>query len=86
MCDDTKNDCEGDWLFSRLTEALRDSIKEASKTLILFQVEEDTLPTLLNVTAESSSKFTLVVNAYGCFVESDEHNEGHKITKPLSTR
>ena len=23
----------------------------------------------------------LVVNAYRCFVESDEHNEGHKITK-----
>ena len=31
-------------------------------------------------------KFKLVVNAYGCFVECDEHNEGHKITKCLSTR
>ena len=85
MRDDTKNDCEGDQLFSRLTEAYRDSIKEASKTLILFQMEEDISPTSLNVTAESNSKFKLVVNAYGCFVESDEHNEGHKITKCLST-
>ena len=64
----------------------RDSIKEASKTLILFQMEEDISPASLNVTGESSSKFKLVVNAYGCFVESDEHNEGHKITKCLSTR
>ena len=64
----------------------RDSIKEASKTLILFQMEEDISPTSLNVTGESSSKFKLVVNAYGCFVESDEHNEGHKITTCLSTR
>ena len=47
-------------------------------------MEEDISPTSLNVTGESSSK--LVVNAYGCFVESDEHNEGHKITKCLSTR
>ena len=69
MRDDTKNDGEG----------YRDSIKEASKTLILFQMEEDISPTSLNVTAESSSKFKLVVNAYGCFVESDEHNEGHKL-------
>ena len=63
-----------------------DSIKEASKTLVLFQMEEDISPTSLNVTGESSSKFKLVVNAYGCFVESDEHNESHKITKYLSTR
>ena len=51
-------------------------------------MEEDISPTSydLNVTGESSSKFKLVVNAYGCFVESDEHNEGHKITKCLSTR
>ena len=48
MRDDTKNDCEGDKLFSRLTEAYRDSIKEASKTLILFQMEEDISPTSLN--------------------------------------
>ena len=74
MRDDTKNDGEG----------YRDSIKEASKTLILFHMEEDISPTSLNVTGESSSK--LVVNAYGCFVESDEHNEGHIITKRLSTR
>ena len=86
MRDDTKNDCKGDKLFSRLTEAYRDSIKEASKTLILFQMEEDISPTSLNVAAESSSKFKLVENAYGCFVESDEHNEGHIITKRLRTR
>ena len=49
-------------------------------------MEEDISPTSLNVTGESSSKFTLVVNAYGCFVEFDGHNEGHKITKRLSTR
>ena len=49
-------------------------------------MEEDISPTSLNVTGESSSKFKLVVNAYGCFVESDEHNESHKITKYLSTR
>ena len=49
-------------------------------------MEEDISPTSLNVAAESSSKFKLVVNAYGCFVESDECNEGHKITKDLSTR
>ena len=66
--------------------SLRDSIKEASKTLILFEMEEDISPTSLNVTGESRSKFKLVVNAYGCFVESDEHNEGHIITKRLSTR
>ena len=53
--------------------------------LTLFQMEEDISPTSLNVTGESSSKFKLIVNAYGCFVESDEHNEGHKITKCLST-
>ena len=52
----------------------------------LVQMEKDVLPTSLNVTGESSSKFKLVVNVYGCFVESDEHNEGHKITKRLSTR
>ena len=46
-------------------------------------MEKDVLPTSLNVTGESSSKFKLVVNVYGCFVESDEHNEGHKITKRL---
>ena len=34
--DDTKNDCKGDKLFSRLTEAYRDSIKEASKTFNSF--------------------------------------------------
>ena len=50
------------------------------------QMEENISPTSLNVTAESSSKFKQVVNAYRCFVESDEHNEGHKITKRLSTR
>ena len=49
-------------------------------------MEEDISPTSLNVAAESSSKFKLVVNAYGCFVESDEYNEGHKITKDLSTK
>ena len=48
-------------------------------------MEEDISSTSFNVTAESSSKFKLVVNAYGCFVESDEHNEGHKIKKRLST-
>ena len=42
-------------------------IKETSKTLILFQMEDDISPTSLNVTAESNSKFKLVVNAYGCF-------------------
>ena len=40
-------------------------------------MEEDISPiSPRNVTGESSSKFKLVVNAYGCFVESDEHNEG----------
>ena len=48
-------------------------------------MEEDILPTLLNVTGESSSKFKRVVNAYGCFVESDKHNEGDKIMQRLST-
>ena len=47
-------------------------------------MEEDISPASLNVTGESSSKVKLVVNAYGCFVESDERNEGHKITKCLS--
>ena len=47
-------------------------------------MEEDISPTSLNVNEESSSRFKLVVNAYGCFVESDEHNEGHKITKRVS--
>ena len=42
-------------------------------------MEEDIAPTSLNVTAESTSKFKLVVNAYGCLVESDEHNEGDKL-------
>ena len=65
--------------FRAWPKAYRDSIKEASKTLILFQMEEDISPTSLNVTAESSSKFKLVVIAYGCFVESDEHNERHKL-------
>ena len=69
-----------------LDRSLKDSIKEASKTLILFQMEEDISPTSLNVTGESSSKFKLVVNAYGCFVESDEHSTGHIITKRLSAR
>ena len=49
-------------------------------------MEEDISPTSVNVTGESSSKFKLVENAYACFVESDEHNEGHKITKCLRTR
>ena len=90
--DDTILFCSGNLsttaidVFSSLTEANRDSIKETSKTLILFQMEEDVSPASLNVTGESSSKFKLVVNAYGCFVESDELNEGHKITKCLSTR
>ena len=44
-----------------------------------IQIEEDISPTSLNVTGERSSRFKLVVNAYGCFVESDEHNKGHKI-------
>ena len=48
-------------------------------------MEEDISPALLNVTGESSSKFKLVVNAYGCFVESDEHNEGEIFLKPVST-
>ena len=39
-------------------------------------MEEDISPTSLNVTEESSSRFKLVVNAYKCFIESDEHNEG----------
>ena len=56
--------------FSRLTAAYRDNIREASKTLILFQMEEDISPTSLNVTAGGISKFKLVVNAYGCFVVS----------------
>ena len=43
-------------------------------------------PTSLNVFGESSSRFKLVLNAYGCFIESDEHNEGHKITKRLINR
>ena len=42
-------------------------------------MEEDILPTSLNVTTESTSQFKLVLNAYGCLVESDEHNEGHKL-------
>ena len=49
-------------------------------------MEEDISPTSLNVIEESSSRFKMVVNAYGCLVESDEHNEDHKITKRLSTR
>ena len=66
---------------------LRETVsKRPVRLLILFQMEEDISPTSLNVTGESSSKFKLVVNAYGCFVESDEHNEGHIITKRLSTR
>ena len=50
-------------------------------------MEEDISPTSydLNVTGESSSKFQLVVNAYGYFVESNEHSEGHIIAKRLST-
>ena len=32
-------------------------------------MEEDVSPTSLNVTTESNSKFKVVVNAYGCFVE-----------------
>ena len=70
-------------VFSRLTKSYRDSIKEASKTLIIFQMEEDISPTSLNVTGECSSRFKLVVNAYGCVVESDELNEGH-FTKRFS--
>ena len=49
-------------------------------------MEEDISTTSLIVTGESSSRLKLVVNAYGCFVESDEHHEGHKIMKRLSTR
>ena len=49
-------------------------------------MEEDISPTSLNVTVESSSRIKLVMNAYGCFVDFDEHNEGHNITKRLSTR
>ena len=64
----------------------RDSTKEARKTSILFQMEEDISPTSVNVTGESSLKFKQVENAYACFVESDERNEGHKITKCLRTR
>ena len=37
-------------------------------------MEDDISPTSLIVTGESSSKFKLVVNAYKCFVESEEHN------------
>ena len=62
---------------------LKETVSEASKSFKLVQMEKDVLPTSLNVTGESSSKFKLVVNVYGCFVESDEHNEGHKITKRL---
>ena len=43
---------------------MANSIKEASKTLILFQMEEDISPTSLYVTGERSSRFKLVVNAY----------------------
>ena len=43
-------------------------------------MEEDISPTSLNVTGESSSRFKLVVNTYGCFVESHEHY-GHFYTK-----
>ena len=67
----------------KLTETVS---KRPVRTLILFQMEQDISLTSLNVTGESSSKFKLVVNAYGCFVESDEHSVGHKITKRLSTR
>ena len=49
-------------------------------------MEEDKLLTSLTVTGKSSSRFKLVVNAYGCFAESDKHNEDHKITKHLRTR
>ena len=41
-------------------------------------MEEDISPTSLNVIGESSSTFKMAVNAYGCLVESDEHNEDHK--------
>ena len=66
----------------KLTETVS---KRPVRTLILFQMEQDISLTSLNVTGESSSKFKLVVNAYGYF-ESDEHSEGHIITKRLSTR
>ena len=77
MRDDTKNDCEGDYNCSFF-------IREASKTFNSFSnggryIADFVKCPGLNVTAESSSKFKLVVNAYGCFVESDEHNEGHKL-------
>ena len=49
-------------------------------------MEEDISATSLIVTGEGSSRFKLVVNAYGCFVECDEHHEGLKIMKHLSTR
>ena len=84
MRDDTKNDCEGDYnnycSFFHAWSKLRETVsKRPVRLLILFQMEEDISPNSLNVTAESSSKFKLVVNSYGCFVESDEHNEGHKL-------
>ena len=89
FADDLLQICyRGKFVFSSsgLTEAYRDGIKEASETLIIFQMEKNILPTSLKVIGERSSKFKLVVNAYGCFVESDEHNEDHIITKRLSTR
>ena len=52
---------------------LKETVSKRPVT-ILFQIEEDISPTSLNVTRESSLRFKLVVNAYGCFVESDEHN------------
>ena len=64
----------------------KETVSEDSNTLILFQMEENKLPTSLTVTRESSSRFKLVVNAYGCFVESDKHNKDHKVTKHLNTR
>ena len=69
---------------ARETIQLQLFIREASKTFNSFSnggryIADFVKCPGLNVTAESSSKFKLVVNAYGCFVESDEHNEGHKL-------
>ena len=44
-------------------------------------MEEDISPTSLNVAAESSLKFKLVVNAYGCFVE----NAWNRLLSPMNT-
>ena len=56
--DDTKNDCEGDFLHSDMFTAFWSFPSYPDHYLILSQMEEDISPTLLNVAAESSSKFT----------------------------